>query len=135
MIIQPKKIRPVYTQILTTMYKYPEDVVTNGVLDTTKRKGDVCPYQKVIAIGNMVRTVEVGEWIQVNPSRYAQYKHEKGSLKDGVITDNPVVAYHFPVIHLAGETYMLLDERDITVIIDEYVDVTPTSLEKPTLIK
>lgn len=131
MIIEPKKIRPVFTQILTTMYKYPKDMTIGGVIDTTRRKGDVCPYQKVVAVGNAVRTVEKGEWIQINPMRYAHYKHEKGSLKDGVIKDNPVLGYNFPVVEIGGEKYMLLDERDITVIIEDYDEVKFSDLVVP----
>ena len=134
MIIEPKKIRPVFTQILTTMYKYPQDMMVGGMIDTTRRKGDVSPYQKVVAVGNVVRTVEKGEWIQINPARYAQYKHEKGSLKDGVIKDNPILGYNFPVVEIGGTKYMLLDERDIAVIIEDYDEVKFSGLVTPELI-
>ena len=135
MIIQPKKIRPIFTQILTTMYKYPEDMVVNGVIDTTRRKGDVCAYQQIVSVGNAVRSVEKGEWVQINPMRYAKFKHEKGSLKDGVITDNPIIGFDFPVVTIGEEKYMLLDERDITVIIDEYDEVKFANLIKPDIIQ
>ena len=134
MIIEPKKIRPVFTQILTTMYKYPQDMMVGGMIDTTRRKGDVSPYQKVVAVGNVVRTVEKGEWIQINPARYAQYKHEKGSLKDGVIKDNPILGYNFPVVEIGGTKYMLLDEKDIAVIIEDYDEVKFSGLVTPELI-
>lgn len=135
MIIQPKKIRPIFTQILTTYYKYPEDMVVGGVIDTTRRKGDVSAYQQIVAVGNAVRSVEKGEWVQINPMRYAKYKHEKGSLKDGVIKDNPVLGFEFPVVTIGEEKYMLLDEKDITVIIDEYDEVKFASIIKPEIIK
>ena len=135
MIIEPKKIRPVFTQILTTMYKYPQDMMVGGVVDTTRRKGDVSAYQQVIAVGNVVRTVEKGEWIQINPMRYAKFKHEKGSLKDGVIKDNPILGFDFPVGTIGGEKYMLLDERDISVVIDEFEEVKFSDIVIPELIE
>lgn len=119
-----KKIQPMYTKILTTMSKYEEDELTNGgLIDASKTQGTLKEYQTVIAIGSSVRNVKVGDLVCINPERYAVKKHEAGSLKDGVITDNPVVKYNFNIMELEGVPHLLLDENDVSFIITDYEEV------------
>lgn len=119
-----KKIQPMYTKILTTMCKYKEDEMTaGGLIDSTKTQGTLKEYQTVIAVGNSVRNVKVGDLVCVNPERYAVKKHEAGSLKDGVITDNPVIKYNFNIMELEGVPHLLLDENDVSFIITDYEEV------------
>ena len=119
-----KKIQPMYTKILTTMCKYEEDEITaGGLIDSTKTQGTLKEYQTVIAVGNSVRNVKVGDLVCVNPERYAVKKHEAGSLKDGVITDNPVIKYNFNIMELEGVPHLLLDENDVSFIITDYEEV------------
>ena len=119
-----KKIQPMYTKILTTMCKYEEDELTaGGLIDSTKTQGTLKEYQTVIAVGNSVRNVKVGDLVCVNPDRYAVKKHEAGSLKDGVITDNPVIKYNFNIMELEGVPHLLLDENDVSFIITDYEEV------------
>lgn len=119
-----KKIQPMYTKILTTMCKYEEDEMTaGGLIDSTKTQGTLKEYQTVIAVGNSVRNVKVGDLVCINPDRYAVKKHEAGSLKDGVITDNPVIKYNFNIMELEGVPHLLLDENDVSFIITDYEEV------------
>lgn len=119
-----KKIQPMYTKILTTMCKYEEDEKTaSGLIDSTKTQGTLKEYQTVVAVGNSVRNVKVGDLVCVNPERYAVKKHEAGSLKDGVITDNPVIKYNFNIMELEGVPHLLLDENDVSFIITDYEEV------------
>lgn len=119
-----KKIQPMYTKILTTMCKYEEDEMTSGgLIDSTKTQGTLKEYQTVVAVGNSVRNVKVGDLVCVNPERYAVKKHEAGSLKDGVITDNPVIKYNFNIMELEGVPHLLLDENDVSFIITDYEEV------------
>lgn len=119
-----KKIQPMYTKILTTMCKYEEDELTSGgLIDASKTQGTLKEYQTVIAVGNSVRNVKVGDLVCVNPERYAVKKHEAGSLKDGVITDNPVIKYNFNIMELEGVPHLLLDENDVSFIITDYEEV------------
>ncbi len=104
--------------LVTTKEEYTEDDVKKGGL-ITKMIGSLKEYQKVVAIGPMVRGIQVGDLVCINPKRYAKYKHQPGSLKDGVITDNPVVAYNFNVIELDHVTHLLLTDQDIDFIIEE----------------
>ena len=113
-----KKIRPMANYLVTTKEEYTKDDVKNGGL-ITKMIGSLKEYQKVVAIGPMVRGIQVGDIVCINPKRYAKYKHQPGSLKDGVITDNPVVAYNFNVIELDHIPHLLLTDQDIDFIIEE----------------
>ena len=119
-----KKIQPMYTKILTTMCKYEEDEMTaGGLIDSTKTQVTLNEYQTVVAVGNSVRNVKVGDLVCVNPERYAVKKHEAGSLKDGVITDNPIIKYNFNIMELEGVPHLLLDENDVSFIITDYEEV------------
>ena len=103
--------------IVTTINKYRTDVKLPGssMIDTTKA-GTVKEYQTVVAIGPMVRGIEVGDTVFINPKRYAQMKHQEGSLKDGVISDNPVIRYNFDIIPIDGEDHLLLQMADIKFV-------------------
>ena len=123
-MLKIKKIKPMFTSLVTTMDKYADDQFMSGttILDATKRSGGLKEYQKVLSVGASVRGVKVGDLVCIDPKAYAVKKHEAGSLKDGVITDNPVVSYNFDVIELDGQQCLLLQERDITFVIEEYTE-------------
>ena len=123
-MIKIKKIQPMFTKLLTTMNKYEEDELTSGgLIDTTKTQGTLKEYQTVVSVGPMVRNVKVGDLVCVNPERYAIKKHEAGSLKDGVICDNPVIKYNFNIMEIDDTPHLLLDENDISFIITDYEEV------------
>lgn len=113
-MLKIKKIKPMFNQLLTTMDRYADDVTINNtdILDTTK-SGAVKEYQKVLAVGPMVRNITVGDVVFINPNRYAVRKHKEGSLKDGVITDNPVTEYQFDTLVVDGKECLLLQDNDI----------------------
>ena len=87
-----------FNNIVVTCNKYPNDVRIGNLLDATKAD-TVKEYQTVVAVGPMVRGIEVGDIVFINPRRYAVKKHREGTLKDGIITDNPVVGYNFNIIN------------------------------------
>lgn len=113
-MLKIKKIKPMFNQLLTTMDRYADDVTINDtdILDTTK-SGAVKEYQKVLAVGPMVRNITVGDIVFINPNRYAVRKHKEGSLKDGVITDNPVTEYQFDTLVVDDKECLLLQDNDI----------------------
>lgn len=123
-MLKIKKIKPMFTHLITTTDKYEEDVVTSGGLITVNRqKGSVKEYQRVVAVGSMVKDIKVGDLVLINPKNYRVLKHEKGSMKDGVITDNPIVGYNIPTVEINGEQFMYLDDRDIEYVIEDYEEV------------
>ena len=116
-----KKIRPMYTHIVTTMDMYIDEQLKSpgGIIDASKLKKGIKEYQKVIAIGNSVRTVNVGDLVCINPERYAVRAYDENSVKRDLM-QNQIVKYNFNVVKLDGKDYLLLDESDVDFIIDEY---------------
>ena len=123
-MLKIKKIRPMFTSLITTMDKYEQDKLTDGgLIDTSKQQGTLKEYQIVLAVGDSVRGIKVGDLVCVNPARFAVRKHDKGSMRDGVITDNPVVTYNFDVVEMGGNQCLLLQDRDIEYVIEDYEEV------------
>ena len=124
MTLNIKKIRPMFNQVITTMDKYSDDEMKTGsIIDVNKVNNPIKEYQKVVAVGPMVKNIEVGDIVMINPKRYGKVRHKEGSLKDGIITDNPVVSYNFNVIELNHTPFLLLLDQDIDFIIEEYEEV------------
>lgn len=128
-MIKIKKIKPMFTAILTTMDTYEDDVTCNSII--VKTKGTIKEYQKVVAVGDTVRSVKVGDLVCINPKRYAVVKHQEGSLQDGVISDNPVVRYNFDIIEMNDTPYLLLQDSDISYIIEEFDEIKNEKLIVP----
>lgn len=123
-MINIKSIRPMANYLVTTKDTYTEEEAKqNGLM--IKTAGSLKEYQKVVAIGPMVRGIQVGDLVCINPRRYAIHKHQPGSLKDGVITDNPVVSYNFNVIDLDHKSHLLLVDQDIDFVIEDWEEETP----------
>lgn len=134
-MLRAKKIKPMFTALITTMDKYEHDERTaGGLLDVTKQQGGLKEYQRVLAIGSSVRDIKVGDLVCVNPTRFTVKQHQAGSLKDGVVTDNPTIKYNFDVVEMDGKQCLLLQDRDIDFIIEEYEEIPdpePSPLIKP----
>ena len=128
--INIKAIRPMANYLVTTKDEYTAaDNVGKSIV--TKFEGTLKEYQKVVAVGPMVRGIQVGDIVCINPKRYAKYKHQPGSLKDGVITDNPVISYNFNVIELNHVPHLLLTDQDIDFVIEDYEEETPSNIVVP----
>lgn len=128
-----KKIKPMFTGVVTTMKMLEEEdakVGTLGLIDTSKMKQTIKEIQEVVAVGNNVSGIKEGDLVAVNPIRFAKMRHEEGSLKDGIISDNLVETFEFDILEINGEPHLLLDTRDIKYIIEEYEEFDPN----PTLV-
>lgn len=116
-----KKIKPMFTALITTMDKYEHDIITDGgLIDTSKQQGCLKEYQRVVAVGTTVRDIKEGDLVCINPTRFAVRKHKDGSLKDGVISDNPIIDYKFDIVEMNNTPYLLLQDRDINFIVEDY---------------
>lgn len=122
-MLKIKKIKPMFTALITTMDKYEQDVTAGGLINVTKMQGGLKEYQTVLAVGGSVRDIKVGDLVCVNPARFAVRKHQAGSLKDGVISDNPVTTYNFDVVEMDGKQCLLLQDRDIDFIIEDWEEI------------
>lgn len=128
-MLKINKIKPLFNRLLVTADKYEKDVVKGGVVVITA--GTLKEYQKVLSVGSTVRDIKEGDTVFINPTRYAVRKHNAGSLKDGVITDNPVTAYNFNLVEVGGEVCILLYDQDIDYVIEESEEVPDESLILP----
>lgn len=120
--------------LITTCNKYDSEqkIVGTELIDTTKAD-TVKEYQTVIAVGPSVRGIEVGDIVYINPKRYAVKKHQEGSIKDGVITDNPVIGYNFELLEIDGENCLVLYDNDIKFVAEiEEFDEKPLVITEDT---
>lgn len=119
-----------FNYLVTTKDEYTEEDVKKGGI-ITKVIGSLKEYQTVVAVGPMVRNIKVGDLVSINPKRYAMKKYEDGSLKDGVIKENPVIKYNFNVVELDHVPHLLLTDQDIDFVITEWEDeVVETSSQE-----
>lgn len=132
-----KKIKPMFNGLITTMNRYEQDVKVKGtdLIDSSKSNA-VKEYQTVVAVGPMVRGIEVGDTVFINPNRYAVMKHKAGSLQDGVIKDNPVIGYNFDIVEIDGVNHLYLQDSDIKFVaeIEEFNEDPLIYTEKPEII-
>lgn len=118
-----KKIKPMYTRIVTTMDMYVEDSATlpSGIIDASKLKRGIKEYQKVIAVGTSVKNVKEGDLVCISPDRYAVRKFDKDSLKNDLL-ENTVTRYNFNVVKIKDTDYLLLDEADVEFVVEDWDD-------------
>ena len=115
-----KKIKPMFNRVLTTCDLYTEDLMTDGIIDSTKVEGAIKEYQTVIACGPMVKCVKPGDVVVINPTRYQVMKHKEGTLNDGVIQDNAVLSYNFPIMEVNDAPCLYIYDSDIEFAIKEF---------------
>lgn len=116
-----KKIKPMFNSIVTTCDKYETTQYIPGttMLDTSKSRGSVKPYQTVVAVGEMVRSIKPGDIVMINPRHYEVKKFKEDSLNNGVTQVNSVIRYEFNTITLNDKEHLYLQDRDIDFIIEE----------------
>lgn len=115
-----KKIKPMFNRVLTTCDLYTEDLMTDGIIDSTKVEGAIKEYQTVIACGPTVKCVKPGDVVVINPTRYQVMKHKEGTLNDGVIQDNAVLSYNFPIMVVNDASCLYIYDSDIEFAIKEF---------------
>lgn len=128
MIVTIKKVKPMFNGIVTTLNRYGTDQKIKGtdLIDSTK-VGAVKEYQTVVSVGPMVRGINVGDVVFINPKRYAVMKHKPGTLQDGVIKDNPVVGYNFDIIEIDGVEHLYIQDGDVKFVAEiEEFEENPT---------
>lgn len=125
------KVKPMFNRIITTMNTYTEDQYIGGIIDTNKAKGSLKEYQTVVAVGTTIRDIKVGDVVCIDPTRYMVTKHNEGSLKGGIISDNMTIGYKFNTIELNGESCLMLYDQDITFIIEESEEVKDSTIVAP----
>ena len=86
-----------------------------------KMDGALKEFQKVVAVGPVVKDIEVGDIVCINPARYAEVKYKENSIKndiDGLMT--PTVRYHFNMVEMNHQNYILLTDQDIFYVVEDF---------------
>lgn len=115
-----KKIKPLFTSIVTTGDKFEKDMVDGNII--VARKGDLKVWQKVIAIGSCVRDIKVGDMVMINIENFAIKKYNKNSIQND-LDNNPALGYHFnwvTIDNTFGEPQecLLLNDRDVLYVFE-----------------
>lgn len=128
-----KKIKPLFSGVVTTKERYAADELKGSLIDPTKTQGALKEYQKVIAVGDMVRNVKVGDLVKINPQRYAVYKDKRQNSVVNNLEEyhNQIVGYDFPCVELESGECLFLQDRDIEYVVEEYSEGTPSQLIHP----
>jgi co-chaperonin GroES (HSP10) len=121
------------------MDTYEKDQLVGGLIDTNRAKGSLKEYQTVIAIGDTVRGINVGDIVCIDPTRYMITKHNEKSLRSNVVGDNITIGYKFNTITIDDKECLMLYDQDITFVVEESEDVEEPTIqiiqpEKPTII-
>lgn len=115
-MINIKKVRLTANYILTTKNVYNGESCGGVIIPA----GTLKEYQKVIATGPMVRNIEVGDLVSINPKRYAVTKYKPGEIKGNIEQMQKVVGYNIPEIEINHKKHLLITDQDIEFVIEDY---------------
>lgn len=113
-MINVKSVKPLFNVVITTAKRFERPQTKNGVVVADAM--DYKPYQVVIAIGDAVRGLEVGDLVHIDPIRYAKFYQDPSSLK----ANGAVRKYEIPTIELDGNECFRLTQADIDYIVEEF---------------
>ena len=119
-----KKVRPLFTGVVTTAKKYVGAVTTGGglLLDTSRMEGTLNPYQRVISVGDMCKDIHEGDIVKINFKRYAKAKHLPGAIDtaQNLQSDSLSITYEIPMININDEECLFLQSNDIEYVVEDY---------------
>jgi hypothetical protein len=115
-----------FNQVLVTeeLYGY-DDKDEAGIIVASK--GDIKPYQTVVAVGDDVKKVKPGDVVAINFYKYAEFKENPNSVK--AMGGNRMVSLHLNEVELVDENdevvrCFIIDERDVKYILVDFDEVT-----------
>lgn len=125
MAFKIKKVRPLFTGVITTAKKFVGDQATKKgsiIVDTRKMDGSLNYYQTVVSVGSTVRGLKEGDIVKINFSRFAKAKHTPGAVDEAANKqfDNLSWDYEIPIIIIEDTEYLFLQDRDIEYIVEDY---------------
>ena len=115
-----KKIKPLFTSLVTTGDRFEKDMVESGII--IAKKGDLKLWQKVIAVGSAVRDIKEGDMVMIDASHYAKKRYDANSIQNDM-NNNPVLNYQFNWVTLddsegTPQECLLLNDRDILYVFE-----------------
>lgn len=124
-MLKLKEIKPLFSQVLVTenLYGY-DDKDASGIIRA--KKGDIKPYQTVVAVGDDVKYVKPGDVVSINFYKYAEFKEDPNSVK--AIGGNSVVKLHLKEVDITDDndedfTCFIIDVRDINYVMTKFEEV------------
>lgn len=110
-----KKIKPMFTTVVTTGDRFTEDQKEGSLI--VANKGDLKLWQTVIAVGTSVRDIKEGDKVMINVDNYAVKKYNANSIQND-LNNNPTLRYNLNWITLYDDNEqpqncLLLTDRDI----------------------
>ena len=125
-MIKLKKVTPMFNKIITTA-EFTEELTDSGIITNTKKSVD--EFQTVIAVGDSVRSIKVGDVVCVDPNRYAVRKYKKDSAKADIEEyANTIIDYEIPLIILDGVKHLMIMDSDVLFIVDDYEKIEPKQI-------
>lgn len=128
-----KKVMPMFTNIVTTANRFEKDEKRNGLI--VSKEGDLKVWQTVVAVGDTVRGINVGDKVMLNFSNYAVRKYSKDSIQND-IDNNPTLTYALNWIEVDDENgkpvdLLLFSDRDVLYAFegeekDDVIELPPT---------
>ena len=128
-MINIKRIRPLANYLLVTKEVYSAKDF-NGVFQE-KVDGSLKEYQRVIAVGPMVRSVQVGDLVSINPKRYAVRKYKSNSIKNDIEEMQEVIGYNIPEVTMDHQKYMLITDQDLEFVIEDFEEDKHSGIMMP----
>ena len=126
--IRINEIQPLFTTIITTLDIYEEDLIENGVLKAPQ--GALRMYQKVLAVGDSVRGVKVGDIILLNFENYIKRKFKENSIKEDMSAQEDEYVYDIPRILIGGNICGKFQDRDVEGVITDFEEFETEQVKK-----
>lgn len=116
-----KKLKPLYTGIITTANRYTQDSTSGLIIDSKKLAGNIKEYQTVLEIGSSVREVKVGDTVLLDFSHYlvkdkSRPENDENSIRSEFL--QPTYHLELPVIEMDNNEVLTLQEKDVAFIAD-----------------
>ena len=123
-----KSIKPLFTNLITTGDKFEKDMYENGLI--VANKGDLKLWQKVLYVGSMVKDINVGDMVMVNPADYMVKKYSPNSVQND-LDNNPTIRWNFNWVTVDDENgkpqeCLMLKDRDIQFVFEGEEKDEPT---------
>ncbi len=117
-----KKVRPLFTGIITTATRYTGDITTKGglILDASKALGSINNFQTVVAVGAMTKDIKVGDVVKINYKRYLVPLQVPGKIENNIQSSKMKATYEIPMIDIDGEECLFIQSNDIEYVVEEY---------------
>ena len=129
-----KKIKPLFNGIITSGDLFEEDITDRGLI--ISKKGDLKPYQRVLAVGSVVKDIAVGDMVMINVDNFAVKKYDANSLQND-LDNNKTITYRLNWVAMDDEDgnpqeCLFMSDRDILYVFEgEEIPENPSNLILP----